>query len=216
MLCPRCEQRKARRDCPALRTSICPVCCGTQRLVEIDCPDTCPHLSAARAHPPAVVRRQQEADVARLLPSISSLTERQHQLFFLFHSVIARHRPDGLAPLVDSDVADAAASVAATLETAARGVIYDHTPQSTVARKLADEITVLLQQIRQEGASVHDREAAITLRAIEQGARNTGASAAPDEYLLLMGRLLQINAGQLNRRGRTENETPQGSTIILP
>ena len=92
------------------------------------------HLSAARAQPGGGRRRQQEADVARLLPTIQSLTERQHQLFFLFQSVIARHRPEGFARLVDSDVADAAAAVAATLETAARGVIYEHPPQSPSRR----------------------------------------------------------------------------------
>ena len=56
---------------------------------------------------PAVVRRQQERDVARVLPTIRHLTERQYQLFFLFHTAIARHRPDGFARVIDGDVADA-------------------------------------------------------------------------------------------------------------
>src|SRR4051812_4524381 len=86
MVCPLCQRRKARRDCPALGRAICSVCCGTKRLAEINCPDTCVHLSAARANPPAVVRRQNEADLTLLLPSIEKLTERQHQLFFLFQS----------------------------------------------------------------------------------------------------------------------------------
>ena len=190
------------------------MCCGTKRLVEISCPDTCVHLSAARANPAAVVRRQNEADLALLLPTIQSLTERQHQLFFLFQSVIARHRPEGFARLLDGDVADATGSVAATLETAAKGVIYEHATQSSVAKKLAHELTTLLQQIRDEGTTVYDREAAITFRAIEQGARAIGGSAGADDgYLSLMGRLLQVNRGA----------TPQGqspstlaSSIILP
>src|SRR4051794_27490290 len=107
MACPLCERRKARRDCPALGRSICSVCCGTKRLVEINCPDSCPHLSAARAHPPAAVRRQTESDLSILLPTIRSLTERQHQLFFLFQSAISSHRPDGFARLRDADVAEA-------------------------------------------------------------------------------------------------------------
>jgi hypothetical protein len=36
------------------------------------------------------------------------LTERQHQLFFLFQSLIARHTPEGFSRLVDDDVAEAA------------------------------------------------------------------------------------------------------------
>jgi hypothetical protein len=96
MTCPLCERRKARRDCPALGRSICSVCCGTKRLVEIACPDSCVHLTAARANPAAVVRKQYEADLDVLLPTVQALTERQHQLFFLFQSVITRHQLTGL------------------------------------------------------------------------------------------------------------------------
>jgi hypothetical protein len=180
--------------------------------VEIDCPDTCVHLAAARANPAAAVRRQHEADVATLLPSIQALTERQQQLFFLFQSVIARHQPEGFARLLDSDVADAAASVAATLETAAKGVIYEHAPQSAVAQKLARELTALLQQIKDEGTTVYDREAAITLRSIEQGARMVGGrSATGDDYLALVGRVLQVN-----RASPTPTPVASPSPIILP
>src|SRR5690242_3354819 len=117
MLCPECGQRKGRRNCPALGETICPTCCATKRLTEINCPDDCPHLAASREHPAAVVRRQQEQDVAALAPAIRHLTERQHQLFFLFHTVVARFKPDGFARVVDTDVAEAAASFASTLET---------------------------------------------------------------------------------------------------
>jgi hypothetical protein len=212
MACPVCGHRKARRECPALGQSICPVCCGTKRLVEIACPDTCAYLSAARANPAAVVRRQHETDVALLLPTIQSLTERQHQLFFLFQSVIAKHQPDGFARLLDSDVADAAGSVAATLETAAKGVIYQHATHSTVAQKLATELTAFLQQIRDDGATVYDREAAMTLRAIEAGARTIKQPAGSgDDYLALMGRLLQVNRASVGSA-----PSPAASSIILP
>jgi hypothetical protein len=213
MTCPLCGQRKARRDCPALGKSICSVCCGTKRLVEIDCPDTCAYLSLARANPAAVVRRQYEADVALLLPSIRSLTERQHQLFFLFQSVIARHRPEGFARLTDADVAEAAASLAATLETAAKGVIYEHAAASVVAQRLASELKALLQQVRTEGATVYDREAAMTLRSIEQGARTMGAAAgADDSYLTVVGRLLHVKRAETSP---ATGPTAAGS-IILP
>jgi hypothetical protein len=159
--------------------------------VEIKCPSDCSYLAAAREHPAAVVRRRQERDVAQLLPTISHLTERQYQLFFLFHAAIARHVPQGFTRLVDADVADAAAAVAATLETAARGVIYEHTPTGPPARALAIELTTLLTQMREQGAKVFDREAAIVLRAIEKGARGSSPSDAPTGYLDLVSRLLQ-------------------------
>jgi hypothetical protein len=193
MVCPSCNQRKGRRECPALGRSICTICCGTKRLVEIQCPDSCVHLAAAREHPAAVVRRHQEQDVAELLPSISHLSERQQQLFFLFHGVIARHKPEPLSRLVDDDVAQAAGAVAATLETSARGLVYEHAPASLPAQRLARDITATLAEIRTRGTKVYDGEAAIALRAVERGARDVrGTPTDESAYLARMGRLLQV------------------------
>ena len=102
--------------------------------------------------PPGGRAAEAEHDVAQLLPTIRHLTERQYQLFFLFHSVIVRFKPAGLSRLVDSDVAEAAAAVAATLETSVRGVIYEHTPPGLPAQALATELTTTLTQIREQGA----------------------------------------------------------------
>src|SRR5436190_23553250 len=106
MSCPLCGRGKPRRACPALAQSICSTCCGTKRLVEIQCPADCGYLLSSREHPAAVVRRQQERDVAQLLPFIRNLTERQYQLFFLIHSVIAGQNGEGLGQLVDVAVAE--------------------------------------------------------------------------------------------------------------
>jgi hypothetical protein len=199
MRCPLCGTRKARRACPALNKDICPVCCGTKRLTEIACPSTCGYLAAAREHPAAVVRKQQERDVAALLPVVGTLTERQHQLVLLFHNVvIGRHKPEGFARLIDDDVAEAAGSLAKTLETAARGVIYEHTPPTVVAQRLARELAALLADMRQKGARVSDREAAVALRAIEKGAREVRHTGDGGEtaYLMLMARLTQQPAAE--------------------
>jgi len=213
MLCPSCGHRKARRECPALAKTICPVCCGTKRLVEIQCPSDCGYLASAREHPAAVVRRQQERDVSRLLPTIRHLTEQQYQLFFLLlHTLIARHKPQGLTRLVDSDIVEAAAALAATLETAARGVIYEHTPQSPPAQALATEMKTMLAQMREQGTVVHDRETAIVLRAIEQGAREV---KAPDEgdaaYVGRIARLVQHTQPPQSTTGAAP-----ASALILP
>lgn len=211
MSCPLCRSRKQRRFCPALQQSICPVCCGTKRLTEIRCPDDCAYLSSAREHPPAAVKRQQEHDVAILLPTLHGLSERQHQLFFLFQSLIARHTPEGFARLVDEDVAEAASTVAATLETAARGVIYDHPAQSLPAQRLATELKTMLAEMQQQGAKVYDREAAMVLRAIEKGARETHKTEPGDtSYLTLMARLLQRN------RAAAPAAPAQPSSLIIP
>jgi hypothetical protein len=212
MTCPSCGRRKGRRACPALRGSICTICCGTKRLVEIQCPDTCPHLVTAREHPAAVVKRQQERDVAVLLPTISHLTERQHQLFFLIHSVIAGHKPDALSRLLDGDVAQAASAVAATLETAGRGVLYEHTPASLPAQRLARDLTSMLAEVRAHGTRIYDGEVAIALRAIERGAQDAQKQAKGDTaYISLVGRLLQVRS-----QSSTEETTKPARSLILP
>ncbi len=167
------------------------------------------YLTTAREHPAAVVRRQQEHDVAILLPTIQGLTERQYQLFFLFQTLISRHTPGEFSRLVDDDVAEAAASVASTLETAARGVIYEHAAQSLPAQRLAAEMKTMLAEMRQQGATVYDREAAIVLRAIERGARDTRKAEPGDaSYLVLMARLLQ--------RSRSTAQPAPASSLIIP
>jgi hypothetical protein len=194
-----------------LHQNICTVCCATKRLSEIDCPPGCVHLISSRTHPSATALRQQEADVAVLLPSIRELTERQYQLFFLFQNVIAQTGPEGLSRVTDADVAEAAATVAGSLETAARGIIYEQSPQSPAARKLADGFKALMAQVREQGATVFDREAAITLRAIEQGARTVGGpqDSTGTAYLDLVARLLQV------KRAKPDRAQP-ASSIILP
>src|SRR5215831_2173960 len=137
MTCPLCNARPAKRQCPALGQQICAVCCATKRLVEIRCPADCGYLAASRKHPAAVTRRQHEHDVMLLMPAMAEMTDRQSRFFFLFQSIVARHPSDALRPLVDADVAEAAASVARTLETSSRGVIYETTPQSLTAQELA-------------------------------------------------------------------------------
>ena len=213
MSCPSCGHRKGRRQCPALRQTICAACCGSKRLVEIRCPSDCGYLSAAREHPAAVVKRQQERAVATLGPTIRHLTERQQQLYFLFQSVIARHAPQGFGRLVDDDVAEAAGTLAKTLETASRGVIYDHSAQSPIAQGLVADMKTLLEQMREQGARVFDHEVAVTLRAIEQGARAVRTS--PDQrtaYLDLMATLLNIAPGQ----EQAPAAAAPASSLIIP
>ncbi|MGH9350447.1 MAG: hypothetical protein ACRD26_24625 [Vicinamibacterales bacterium] len=145
---------------------------------------------------------------------IEGLTDRQFQLFLLFQTAIAQHKPVGLARLRDDDVADAAAALAATLETAARGVIYEHAAQSVPAQRLATDLKALLADVRQQGAKVFDGEAAAVLRAVEQGARNARRTADGDDvaYLMMMARLLE----RTSRARQPGDQTGGGGSLIVP
>jgi hypothetical protein len=208
MVCTLCGQRRAKRACPALRQDICPVCCATKRLVEIPCPADCVHLAAARQHPAAAVKRQHEADLRTLMTALGPMSEGQLQLYFLLQSHLLRPA-DGLAAPVDAEVADAATALAATLETASRGVIFEHRAGTVNGQRLAGELLTVLQEAGKGGGSRFEREAAAVLRAVAKAAAGpAGKPAGSRAYLELVTRVL--------REGAPEAATHAESTIILP
>jgi hypothetical protein len=167
-------------------------------VTEIRCPATCGYLQSARAHPAAVEQRQREQDMALIVPTIRDLTDRQRQLFFLLLGVIRAQANDPLRPVIDADVADAAAALAATYETSARGVIYEHRTQSLPAQRLVSDLQAAVADLgRDGGARLVEREAPYALRAIERGARSVSALAGAGRtaYLELTRRVLASAAG---------------------
>jgi hypothetical protein len=192
-VCPLCQKRPAKRGCPALVHDICTVCCATKRLVEIRCTEDCRHLEAAQRHPAAVVKRQIDHDVSRLMASVGRLSEQQLQLFFLMQSMVLSYQPAGLARLVDSDVALAAGALANQLETASKGVIFEEATSSIVAEGLRRAMKPVIEEITKGGGSRAEREVAIVLRAMERGAKHEGGHIADGEkaYLDLVGRVFQ-------------------------
>ena len=231
--CPLCRQRKARRACPALGEHICPVCCGTKRLVEIACPADCPYLASARDHLPARVVRKQEDDLASVVRFMRDLNDRQAQLFFLILTFLVRHSATTspyaaldpqqllsaeLGSLVDDDVAQAAAALAATYETAASGLLYEHRPTSLPADRLKNELKALLSEAAKGGGSAFEREAALVLRRVETAATRQPPLApvadtdSPRAFLDLVTRVIRTQA-ESDHETRPPKETPR---LILP
>jgi hypothetical protein len=202
---------------------ICTVCCGTKRLTEIACPPTCVYLESAQRHPAAVVKRQQERDLTMLMGALGQISELQLQLFFLIHDFIARFEPGPTAAgtvlwtgqsdlissqLTDQDLAEAVGALASTLETASRGVLYEHQATSVTAETLRRELKTFLAQVGKGGGSPFERDAAEVLRGIERGARHAtpGLTDEPRAYLALVARILQ----------ERPPEVVQRSPLILP
>jgi hypothetical protein len=214
MLCPLCGQRKARRACPALREQICAVCCGTKRLTEIQCPSNCAYLATAREHPPAVAVRQQQRDVAALVGYMQDFSERQTRLFFLIATFLLRYEPPELHPLVDEDVAEASAAIAATFETASRGVIYEHRPNSLSAERLAGELKPLLAKASDQGGEGVQRDTAVVLRRVEAAAREVGRAAGGGRraFVELIGRVVNARPPE-SRETTSDDNAPR---LIIP
>jgi hypothetical protein len=195
--CPLCGVRKAKRECPALGRTICAVCCGTKRLTEIPCPQSCSYLAAARTHPAAVVQRRQERDLHFFLPLVADLTEPQSRLVLLFQDVLLRHAVHAIPAVLDVDVAEGAAAVAATLETARRGLIYEHQPASVPALRLASELRQAIAALTSEPSHVArlEEDAAAALRRIEQGARTAAEALSGDEPPVFIGVVRRLMPG---------------------
>ena len=211
MTCPLCRKRPAKRACPALRQDICTVCCATKRLVEIKCTEDCRYLEAAQRHPAAVVKRQIDRDVTVLMASVGPLTEQQLQLFFLLQSMVLSYKPEGLARLVDTDIALATGALAGSLESASKGVIFEEATASVVAEGLRRAMRPVLDEITKNSGSRAEREVAIVLRAMERGARHEG------------GHIPDGDASYLDIVGRVFKQAPQPATgtaekplIVLP
>ncbi len=219
MQCPLCHQRPARRACPAVGLEICPVCCGTKRLVEIDCPNSCGYLAAAQSHPAAVVRRQQQHDLAFLTALLKGLTTGQREIAWAVVGFVARFNADPLLRLADEDVADMASSLSATLDTAARGVIYEHRPRSLMAQRLATDVRVFLDQGREQAGSAFDRDSATALARIAESFRSGVkllGDNGPTACLATLTRVMRsAEAGASAQAEEKLLESP-GPSLILP
>lgn len=180
MTCVLCGMRKARRACPAIGRSICPTCCGTKRQKEIACPADCVYLASAQAHPPAVVQRQRERDLPLLVQMIEGLTAGQGEALQLLQARIQAHRATAIPPIRDADVEQAVHALAATLETAARGILYEHQTASVPALRLQQDLRDALAEAAERKSPLGPVPLAAVLRRVEtilqRAARQPGAS----------------------------------------
>jgi hypothetical protein len=142
------------------------------------------------------------------------LTERQSQIFFLLSTVLVRYEPPELQPLLDSDVGEGATALAATLETASRGVIYEHRPASLPAERVMTAMKAVLAEAGRGAGSAFDRDAAVVLRRLAEAA----AELRPVEpenrriFLDLLGRMISKTPPD-----RAEPEPPPPSSrLIVP
>jgi hypothetical protein len=201
------------------------VCCGTKRQVEVRCPADCGYLSRALAHPPAAVVRQRDRDARFIMPLVHELSELAYGLLLALQGAVKRYRRATVPPLIDADVAEAAGTLAATLETASRGIIYEHQAASLPAQRLVAVLRQLVDEATRGGGRPGqvEREAAVALRRIERAAGGAAKAlgAGPAGYLDLLERLPSAasSAGADEPRARQRALPEAGraaSPLILP
>jgi hypothetical protein len=147
LICPICQKRKAKRFCPARAETICPVCCGTEREVTIDCPSECPHLIASREN------EYQRRDLDRgEMPfpdakiEASFVADHEDLLLELSYAICLFARDN--STLVDSDVVAVLKSLAEAYRTLASGIVYESPPAHPMQRELYELVKTLLGKYR--------------------------------------------------------------------
>jgi hypothetical protein len=141
------------------------------------------------------------------------LSAGQTELYWAILTFIVGFRAETLVKVVDEDLADGAAALAATHETAGRGLIYEHRPQSLVAQRFVTELKAFLGSLAAQAgpgaAAQMDRDLAVVLRRLEAGVRNIRKTAneGPATALDIISRVVS------DARRREESA---GSRLLVP
>ena len=137
MKCVLCDKRKPKRYCPAKRTSICPVCCGEKRGVEINCPLDCQYyVEGQKHHQQKMMHQRIKKEGARSYVRKAELYKHNPELFArLERAFVGVFRAD--KSLTNKDLVSGLDLAKKTLETEKKGLLYQH--QS--GNKYADEVS---------------------------------------------------------------------------
>jgi hypothetical protein len=147
MKCVVCDQRKAKRFCPAKNSLICPQCCGEKRVLQIDCPESCNYLKAGR--------EREVADYGKRLFGLSpESSEKTRRLLSEYQDALARlEYVLGRArladrSLADNDVLEAIGVLLETYRTEDKGVLYEKTSENLRIEALRRELRGVVESLR--------------------------------------------------------------------
>ena len=147
MKCGLCDQRKAKRFCPAKKDQICPQCCGEKRVLEIDCPESCGYLKSGR--------EREVEDFGNHLRRRNPETYKKTQRFLAEHQdvvapleyILARGRLSD-RNLTDKDVVEAIGVLLDTYKTEAKGVLYEKISENLRVEALRRELWRTAESLR--------------------------------------------------------------------
>jgi hypothetical protein len=152
MKCVLCELKKAKRSCPAKNAQICGLCCGTKRVLEIACPESCEYLTAGR-------KRDIEDYQQRLQKMDISKKEKYQKVISQYQDVIA-HLEYAISrerllsrDFRDKDAAQAVDVLLDTYRTEEKGILYEKTVDDIRIEPLRKQLRTIVESYRNpEGA----------------------------------------------------------------
>jgi hypothetical protein len=147
MKCVLCEQKKAKRFCPAKNAQICPLCCGTKRVLEISCPESCEYLQAGR--------KRGIEDYQKRLQEMDLLNQEKHRRVISQYQDAIAHLEYAISQerllsrdLKDKDVAQAVDVLLDTYRTEDKGILYETTSDDIRIEPLRQELRKIIETYR--------------------------------------------------------------------
>ncbi|MFI5322931.1 MAG: hypothetical protein ACHQ6U_05240 [Thermodesulfobacteriota bacterium] len=157
MKCISCGNRKAKRYCPALRASICPVCCGEKRGVEINCPLDCVYyVEGQKQQQLKVMYQRLRKEGAVSYVRRAELYNRNPEVFAKIEKIFA-HAFRVNSKLRNEDVVSALGLVKSTLDTEKKGLIYQHQSENSFANELSTRLLIALTDLKDSPEIKEDR-----------------------------------------------------------
>ena len=149
--CPLCSKRSAKRYCPAIAEQICPVCCGTKREIEIDCPSSCAYLKASRSY--ELEKPIPDSEIAAKVHNYDSrFFERYYSVLDgVTHAIIGEHMAS--RELVDRDVIGVFDALKTTMKTLSSGIYYESLPEGLVRQSLFRRLKAVFDELMQPDPS---------------------------------------------------------------
>jgi hypothetical protein len=150
MKCVLCDQRKAKRPCPAKNSQICTQCCGEKRVLEVDCPESCGYLKFGReCEMEDYVKRVRRMDPAGMEKRQRLFTEHQDVLAQIEYALARERLSD--RNLIDKDVIDAIDVLLESYKTEDKGVLYEKTTENLRIEALRRELKKVIESLRTPG-----------------------------------------------------------------
>ncbi|MBN2369752.1 MAG: hypothetical protein JXO72_04635 [Vicinamibacteria bacterium] len=196
MTCGLCGSRKGRRYCPAGQKRICPTCCGSKRIVEINCPDDCVYIKGGRAaawEGRVTEKRRDERRVAVIYTDLSDAQCRLANKTLVGLLAIRSRLPD----IDDRLLASAVGIWRKTIETRERGILYEHQADDMRVQVLVSAIKEVFEE-EMKRLTHSDRDMLAVLRAVERSLTRTSMEETDPRAFLesisrLVGRLVKEN-----------------------
>jgi len=182
--CKLCEKRRAKRHCPGVEGEICPVCCGTEREITVDCPLDCEYLHEARVRDRPIPIGEADLPNKDITVTEDFIRKQEHVVMWLGNAL---SRAMEARKSVDGDAREGLESLIKTYRTLESGLIYETRPNNPYAAEIQETLKQAIDELRQRLAETSGM----------QTLRDTDVLGA----LVFLQRLeLQHNNGR--RRGR--------------